>query len=165
MKRIISVLLILGMLLTGCAFDSPKRDNTITFYYLRSDYSYGSDSQVIVPEVREAPVSRNDLSYLMALYLMGPAEEENISPLPAGMRIIKTEEQGGNVTLNLSYPSALQPPVRFTLTCACLAMTCFALTDAETVTVTCSDQTLTLSRSSLTLYDDSAANQPTEETQ
>lgn len=164
MRRMIPIILILAMLLSGCSWASSQKDNTVTFYYLRSDFLYGYDSQVIVPEARENPGSRRDLSYLMALYLMGPAEEEHETPIPAGMRIIKAEERNGLITLNLSYPYAI-PQVRFTLICSCLAMTCFDLTDAETVTVTCSDQTITMSRSSLSLSDDSAANQATEETQ
>ena len=164
MRRTICVILILAMLLGGCSLTSSKQENTVTFYYLRSDYQYGYDSQVIVPEVRENPGSRRDLSYLMALYLMGPAEEEHETPIPAGMRIFKAEEKDGLVTLNLSYPSAI-PQVRFTLICSCLAMTCFDLTDAQTVTVICGEQTITMSRGSLSLYDDSAASQTTEETQ
>lgn len=165
MKRFTALILIIATLLTGCRFLVPHDDDPITFYYLQSDFSYGLDADVIVSEVRESAGHRRELSYLMALYLMGPVEEEHLSPLPAGTRIFKTEVADSSVKLHLSDAALSLSPERYTLACACLALTCFDLTDAQTVTIICTDQSITMSRSSLTLRDDSAANQTTEETQ
>lgn len=165
MKRFAATLLILSFFLGGCQLLVPRDNDPITFYYLQSDFSYGHDADVIVSEVRESAGHRRDLSYLMALYLMGPAEEEHLSPLPAGTRIFKTEEADGMVKLHLSETALTLQPERYTLACACLALTCFDLTDAQSVTILCSDQSITISRNSLTLNDDSAANYATEETQ
>lgn len=164
MKRIIALLVLICMLLSGCSFFEERMLDSVTFYYLQTEYAYGKNPSVIVSETREAAGHRDDLSYLLALYLMGPAEEEHRSPLPPGTRILKSEQKGTKITLELTNPFYSYADAELTLACACLTMTCLDITDAEEVTVIFGEQEITMSRSSLTLLDDSKTNTALEET-
>ena len=157
MKRYVTLLLLFSLLLSGCGFFAEHIKEPVTFYYLRSEFQYFSQDGVIAPEEREASGHRDDLSYLMALYLMGPAEEELVSPIPRGTRIYKTEETRSGITLYLSDTSATMDNMEFSLACTCLSLTCLDLTDTPSVTVTSGERTLTMSRETLTLYDGSTA--------
>ena len=165
MKRIIPIILVFAMLFSGCGIFEERLKEPVTFYYLRTEYQFGSESSVIVSEEREASGHRDDLSYLMALYLMGPTEEDHVSPVPRGTRIVNTQIDNGEVTLTLSEPMTALEDAEFTLMCACLAMTCLGLTDADQVTIVCKDRSITMTRSNLMLLDNGFEITATEETQ
>ena len=155
MKRVIAAVLLISLLLSGCGFFEERILEPVTFYYVRSEYDFGREPTVIVSEEREASGHRNDLAYLLALYLMGPAQEEHRTPLPPGTRILNPVQKGDNITLELTTPAYTFADPELTLTCACLTLTCLDITDAETVTITYQERSFTMSRDSLTLMDDS----------
>ncbi len=159
MKRLLCLTLGLCLLLPGCG---ERLKEPVTFYYLRANYQYGSADGVIASEEREASGHRENLSYLLALYLMGPADEELSAPLPKSTRVLSAERSGHAVILELSDKELTD--AEFTLACACLTLTCLEMVGGETVTVTIGAHTATMSRDSLTLYD-SSAEAATEETQ
>ncbi len=165
MKRIAILMLTLSVFLSGCGFLSQRMIEPVSFYYLDEEYTFGQDSSVIVSEQREASGHRDDLSYMMALYLMGPTEEGHRSPIPRGTRIYIGEQSENDVKLMLSESALALSPEEFTLACACLTLTCLELTDGEQVTIVCGNNSIAMTRDSLTLQDDSAANTITEETQ
>lgn len=165
MKRWIPLLLLFSLIFSGCGFFSERIMEPVTFYYLQNSFHYGKDASVIVAEEREASGHRQELSYLLALYLMGPAEEEHRSPLPPGTRILKAEQTGSKVTMELTNPAYSFSDSELSLACACLTLTCLDITDAQEVSITYLERTVTMTRESLTLYDDSKENLPTEETQ
>ena len=66
-------MLSLCFLLSGCGFFGERIREPVTFYYLCADYQEKLCC-VIVPEEREASGHSGDLSYLLALYQIGPAE-------------------------------------------------------------------------------------------
>lgn len=149
MKRLTAMLLLLSMLLCGCA---DRLKEPVTFYYIREAYETDM-SDLIGSELREASGHRDDLSYLMALYLMGPADEELRSPLPAGTRIHFAELQNNTVILQLSDLPESMTDVQFTLACGCLTLTCLEITDAESVTIMSGDRSVTLDKDTLLLQD------------
>lgn len=157
MKRFLSLLFVLSLLLSGCGLFSPHIKEPVTFYYLRSEMQYFAKDGVISSEEREASGHREDLSYLMALYLMGPAEEELVSPIPRGTRIFKTTETEEGVSLHMSDTANTMTDIEFSLACTCLSLTCLELTDAPAVTITSGERTITIHRDALTLFDGSAA--------
>lgn len=165
MKRWIPLVLTVALLLSGCGFFSERVMEPVNFYYLENQFRYGKDASVIISEAREASGHRQDLRYLLALYLMGPVEEGHRSPLPPGTRIQKAEQTGNRVTMELVNPAYLFSDVELTQACACLTLTCLDLTDAQEVSITYLERTVTMTRENLTLFDDSKANQATEETQ
>ena len=163
MKRTLCLVLALCLILPGCAVSKERLREPVTFYYPRRQYQYGAEDGVISSEQREAAGHRDDLSYLLALYLIGPSDEALVSPLPWGTRILKTTQNGTTVTLKLSDTTPAMTDTEFSLACACLTLTCLSVTDAQAVKITSGSRSVTMSRDNLTLFDDSTT--ATEEIQ
>lgn len=157
MKRFFCIAMTLLLLLAGCASQGYR--DPVTFYYPRSQYQYGGDQSVIAREDREASGHRWDLEYLMALYLMGPSEEELRSPLPRGTQMLRVERKGSAITLTLSEVPSSMTDAAFSLACACLTRTCMSLTKTDSVTVVSGNRSITMTTENLILVDSSL---PTE---
>ena len=136
MKRILSLCLIAALLLSllGCRQETAS-ENTTDFYYLRASYVYGTEDGVIAPEPRDTSSRGNTLLHLLGLYLQGPLDDQLRSPFPAGCSLESVSLDGSTlcVTLDSSF-SSLQG-MDLTLACACLAKTCFSLTDVTQVQI------------------------------
>ena len=159
-KRILCLILSFSMLLSGCSFFGERIKEPVTFYYLCNRYQEDLCC-VIVSEEREASGHLEDLSYLLALYLMGPANDEYVSPLPAGTRVT-SQIKDGHILLELTNTSHVLSDVELSLAGACLTLTCLEITNAEDVTILCGDKEKTMSRSTLTLYDVTSESIPSE---
>jgi len=157
MKRCLTLILLFSLLLTGCSVYGERLKEPVTFYYLRDQYQYFSQDGVISSEEREAAGHRDDLAYLLALYLIGPADESLVSPLPKGTRIYTTEQDENGITLKISNTTESMTDIEYSAACVCLALTCFDLTDAEQVTVNSGDRSIAISRDSILLYDNITA--------
>lgn len=164
MKRFLCLTLIASVLLGGCFRQVPQNNESVTFYYLRSQYQYGNSQSIMGQEERQASGHREDLRYLMVLYLMGPTDEDLRSPLPAGTRVLSVEQEEGSVTVTLSEVPASMTDVAFSLTCACLTKTCMGLTGAESVTIISGSRIVTMGLTNLILTDSGEPTE-TEETQ
>ena len=162
MRRAFCLILAVCLLISGCSLSGERMREPVTFYYPRRVYQYGVEDGVIAAEQREASGHRKDLSYLLALYLIGPTDESLYAPLPRGVRFLKADQQDDTVTLELTDTTQSMTEAEFTLACACLTMTCLSITDAESVTILSGSRTVTMSRDNLTLYDNST--EATEET-
>lgn len=163
MKRILSLILVCSLLLSGCGFFGERIKEPVTFYYLCSNYQEDLCC-VIASEQREASGHSGDLPYLLALYSMGPTSDGLVSPLPTGSRITSAREDS-QVRLDLGISVETMSDIEFSLACACLTLTCLEISDAEEVSIQCVDRVRTLDRASLTLYDSTAETTPMEETQ
>ena len=159
--RFLCLLLCLCLFLPGCSGELMK--DPVTFYYPRREYQYGAEDGVISSEQREASGHTNDLRYLLSLYLIGPSSDELVSPLPWGTRLLGVSRENGTVTLELTDTAQSVTDTEFTLACACLTMTTLSITGGDEVTITSGSRSVTMSRDSLTLIDDSTAS-TTEET-
>lgn len=151
MKRFLSLILLFCLLLSGCTVLGETIKEPVTFYYVSDNYKHDME-QVIVPEIREASGHREDLPYLLALYSMGPATENLTSLLPANANIILTERTENAITLSLSGNSQNMTDANFSLTSACIALTCMELTDVQQVTVVCGERDVTIREDNLLLY-------------
>ena len=149
MKRIVAMILLMALLLCGCA---DKMREPVTFYYVRDSFEEDM-SQVIGTEQREASGHRDNLLYLLALYLMGPAEDSLVSPLPSYTTILSAEQMDSTVTVQLTDTTASLSDGQFTLACSCLTLTCLEITDAEYVTIISGNRSVTLGKDSLVLLD------------
>ncbi|MBD9116463.1 MAG: hypothetical protein EGQ10_04690 [Clostridiales bacterium] len=156
MKRFFCLLLCLCLVLPGCSSELMK--DPVTFYYPRREYQYGAEDGVISSEQREASGHADDLRYLLSLYLIGPSSEELVSPLPWGTRLLGVNRQDGTITLELTDTSFTMTDTEFTLACACLTMTTLSIVSGDEVTITSGGRSVTMSRDSLTLIDDSTAS-------
>lgn len=163
MKRLFPLLLALILPFSGCGLFTERLKEPVTFYYVRSGYA--SDmSQVIGTEQRDASGHRSDLSYMLALYLIGPSQEGLASPLPRGTQIYTAEVQSDGVHLKLSDTENTMTDAEFSLACACLSLTSMDLTGVARVTILSGSRTVTMSRENLALYDSGTPAATTEET-
>ena len=162
MKRFIIVLLTVCLILSGCSFGGEWIKEPVTFYYVRENYQKDME-QVLSSEVREAAGHRDDLPYLLALYSMGPSNDELISLLPKNTSIIPTERTNYSIALTLSENTQSMTDADFTLASACIAMTCMDLMEIQQVTVISGDRNITLREDNLML-NNSIVKKPQEET-
>ena len=151
MKRIICLITVLCLFLSGCSILGERVKEPVTFYYVWEDYQKDM-AQVIGSEIREASGHKTDLPYLLALYSMGPSKEGLKSPLPRNTRIIPTQRSANSMELTLSESVSVMTDVDFTLASACIAMTCMELSDVQQVQLTCEDRSITIHEDNLLLY-------------
>lgn len=163
MKKFLILALSVILLLPGCSFSRERIKEPVRFYYLQKDIQYRSEDGVITWEEREASGHRDNLSYLLAIYRMGPVSEELSLPFPAGTAILMMKEVDEEIHLILGNTAEGMSDVEFSLACACLTLTCTELTGIQNVTVTCGQKSLTMSRDSILRLDTSMSN-ATEET-
>lgn len=164
MKKFLTILC-LFVFLTGCA-----KDPDILFSYRQKDLQYGNRHGVIAQEVREAPGHENDPEYLLRMYLEGPLDDSLVSPFPKGTALESVTFSNRTVYVTLNEVYAGLDGMDHTIASACIAETCFSITNAETVVIKCHSQefgnkSITLTRESLVLSDDATAPvtlEPTE---
>ena len=147
MKRFLTLALLVIFCVSGCA-----SKETAFFYFCRAEYPYETEQSVIVGEKRDISGHTGHLDFLISLYLMGPLDMDYVSPFPTEVKLISTEFKDSNLTISLSEIKALSDS-EYTLACACMALTCVELTNAETVTVNSGSRCVTIDPNMLTLYD------------
>ncbi len=168
MIRLAAFILILSLLvlICSCSVLGYQKEDYVTFYYCQAEYIYADGDGVIAPEDRDVTGRTDDLEYLLPLYLVGPLDEDLASPFPARTQLISAQMQENTLTITLSETEKALTDSQFSLACACLTMTCLEITNAEQVTIICSDRSITMHRDSFLLYDDITLTQnTTEETQ
>ena len=157
MKQLICLFLIFSLLLCGCSSFGERIKEPATFYYLCGQYQKDLCC-VILTEEREASGHTDDLSYLLALYLMGPVSEECRSPLPSGTTVESIVYNANALTIELSDLDKTLSDAEFSLAGACLTMTCLDIVPARNVTVISGTRSVTMNQDSLSLFDSSGAD-------
>lgn len=155
MKRILIIFCLIAFLLCGCSSAGQRYKSPVTFYYIQEQYQYGSNAGVVSSEEREAAGHTEDLSYLMALYLMGPSEDGLVSPISRGTRVLEVKRSGTSINLSLSDTVSSMSDTDFTKACACITLTLLDLTDAQKVTIQSGTRNVTMSRDTIILFDNS----------
>ena len=160
MKR--SLLLLISLLILLSCTACGSQDESFLFFYPRAEYAFGEADAVIAPEEREAPGHEADLDYLLTLYLEGPLDASLVSPFPRGTGLAGFTESDDTLYVTLSSAFGALDGMEHTIAAACLAYTCFDLTDVQTVVIQCDSETygnrsITLHRDSLLLTDDTTA--------
>ena len=150
MKKWISLLLTVLILLScsGC-----QRNQKADFYYTRGEIQYGIADGVISGETRNLPGDDKDLEFLLKLYLEGPVSKELVNPFPKGTSLLSLVQTDKTIFLTFSDAFAQQESLEYIISCACIASTCFSLTDAYTVTIVSNETSITMTRENLILSD------------
>jgi len=162
MNRLICSLLCFCLLLTGCSISGERIKEPVVFYYVREDYRKDMDP-VIASEIREASGHSEDLSYLLALYSIGPSQKDLKAALPRNTKIVLTERTEEHIVLTLSEGVLTMTDADYTLASACLALTCMELIAVPQVTIVCGDRTITMQRDTI-LLEQNLTDYPQEET-
>lgn len=158
MKRILCFILPL-LILTGCALQKNEVQDPVSFYYLRAEVSYDDASGIISSETAEATGRIGDLRYLLTLYLAGPSNDQLRSPYPKNVALIDISVTHPAMTLTLEGAFDAMEDLEISKACACLALTCFGMTDCQTVSIHLLDReenstkTIEITRDSLILED------------
>lgn len=163
MKRLLFSFILLSILMSGCSSLGHLVKEPVVFYYVHEDYTQNM-GQVIVSEIREASGHRDDLSYLFALYSMGPSNEELIAPFPRNTVILPIEHTGESIVLNVSDNIMHYTDAEYTLASTCIALTCMEITNVQSVTVVCEDRSVTIEKDQLLLQSSIVQNQQEEQT-
>lgn len=150
MKRLICFALCFCCL-CGCSITGERMKEPVVFYYVRDDYQKDMEP-VIASEIREASGHSGDLAYLLALYSMGPSQENLKAVLPRNTRILSSESTDHGVVVTLSEAAMTLTDADFTLASACLALTCMEIMDTQQVTIVCDDKSITMQKDTLMLH-------------
>lgn len=157
MKR--GICFVLAVLCLFCLNGCNRKDE-ILFFYPRTEIQYGSADAVIASEPREIDSAGNDMTFLLKLYLEGPISQELHSPFPRGTTLESLSYAGGQLFVVLNEPFSELENMDYLIACACIASTCFALTEATSVTVKTQKTSITLTRDNLVLEDIATASSP-----
>lgn len=151
-QKLFTLILLLMIFLTAC---QPVNLDSVTFYYFRESdqYQYFEDNGVICTENRDLLGHRSDLQYMAGLYLAGPLEEGMASPFTKSTRLLSIQQVDSEILVELSEHTAVLTDSEFTLSSACLAMTCMDFTPCDAVTVTAGDRSVTLTLENIVLFD------------
>ncbi len=140
MKRFLCLLLstlLLGSIL-GCHYnENGDILEPVEFCYLRNNdqFLYGTQSGVFGTEIREAAGHRDDVNYLLSMYMRGPQSSHLRSPFPTGCRLRDIRYNGSTICLVLTGELLTLTNTDLTLACAALSLTCLGLSDVTAVRI------------------------------
>lgn len=154
MKKWTILFLVCLLLLSGCGRKGKPLFDPVYLYYPRTEYGYGSEDSVITWEAMDSTGHTEDWEYLLGEYFAGPVDEGLYNPFPEGTRLVSAQVREDAFFLELSPEALSMQEHQFTLGVSCLSMTCFELTQVQSVTVTCESRHFTISRDSMLLLDD-----------
>ena len=161
MKRLVCLLMTVGILLSLFGCSSAKMDS-VSFYYCRKPdaYQYFKSDGVITSEDRDLTGHTKDLHYLIALYLAGPLDETLVSPFPKKTRLLEVSFNNNHVDLELTNLAGSLSDSEFSLAAACLAQTCMEFVDCGSATIKSGIRRITITSDNVVLHDDLSQNSP-----
>ena len=165
MKRILAVLLLL-CLLPGCTYSD--RQDLLHFYYPTASVSFGGSQGVLGSEDRDLGSHREDLKYLVTMYLSGPADKSLRNGFPANVKLVSCEIRRQQVRILLSGDLDSLSHLERALVCAGLAKTVLEASGMSAVRIATEegalsgDGALIFDADSL-LLEDNASEMPEEE--
>lgn len=137
MKRVLCYILVLVLIfsMAGCSTASNSNKKSEKFYYCTNPVSYGKETSVVSPEIREFHNHNGNTISIINEYLAGPISDKYSSPFPSGVRVISISERDRVVTICLSSQFSTLTDMRLTIAAACLSLTIFDLLKAESVII------------------------------
>ena len=112
-KRIVCALLILALLLTGCA-KSQEEKWELRLFYPAPEYEAGGDvlhSQAVDWSQQEGKEAAEQVKQVVSLLLNKDGSMDFPSPLPQGTELLRCSVSGGIATLDLTsrWPTTASP--------------------------------------------------------
>lgn len=152
MKKYICLVLSALFLLAGC---SSGENNNVPFFYCRDTaaYQYFEEDGVIQKETRDLPGHRNDLHYMIGLYLAGPIKEGLESPFPTSTQILSLHLEEDILSIELSDLTNTLTDSEYTLACACLTLTCLNIAQCSAVQISSGNRSIRMSNETMILFD------------
>lgn len=160
MKKRLSLLLIVCMILSGCMNQDSSYITELKFYYPLQSADYTMGAAYVQPESREGDGMDKSLTNMLNVYLAGPIDPITYRmPFQYNTHVESISRGSKMLEITLSRGFATYTGLDLTIACACLTMTCLELTDAEVIRIRAKDATLDgaefieMSRDSLLLMD------------
>jgi hypothetical protein len=143
MKKCFILLLILCLLLAGCARQQTSLITTLKFYYPLQVADYTLGASYIQPELREGAGVDKSLKNMLNLYLKGPKDQITFQmPFRYNTQVVSISRGSTMLDITLNRGFANYTGLDLTIACACITMTCIELTDVTVVRIRAENTTL-----------------------
>ena len=143
MRKIIAVVLLLCLILTGCAGEDRRYITALKFYYPLQTADYTMGAAYLQPELREGGGLDKSLSNILNLYLQGPHDKEIYQmPFHHNAQVVSITRSSSMLDITLTANFGTYSGTDLTIACACITMTCLELADVQTVRIRAKDATL-----------------------
>lgn len=136
MRRVFLWILMAACLLTwsGCGGSaSDQQEQSLSYYYLYAERSFGPAEGVLGSETRQIPQPMGAWSELLNAYFAGPQRGDLSSPFPQELRCVDTSLDDGVLTVVLNDAWEELRGISETLATACLTRTVLQLPDIKGV--------------------------------
>lgn len=159
MKRIVAMLL-LAVLLTGCAGDAAEQPGDFDFYYR----SVKEETAVLLPEPVTLDAGTLSLRELMDRYLQGPSDKQLRTVVPEEWTLQSVYLDADTAVLIFYDANFNRPAIEISLARAAIAKTLLQLDAVQKVSITLSgkDDSVTLTQKDLLFTDTSMQPQQEE---
>lgn len=159
MKKWFCVLLVLILILPGCAKEEPL-ENPVRFYYRRSDISHFDSTGALSSEEREAgPLwgATGDMLgpcfYLLNQYVKGPESDKLEQTFPEGSAVVDLKYVEDKLSIVVNGAFAQLTGIDLSLACACLTLTACEMTGAKRAEISAENGLLDGSSAVIMVYD------------
>ncbi len=165
MKKLILALLILCLLLPGCAAQQ-KQPNEVAFYYPMNQMDYSVGTSYLQCEMRSKAMTGEIMSDILNQYLQGPMDKSTYAmPFPQNAKVYAIIIENGIMDITLTGEFATYTGIQLTIACACIAKTGIGLTGVDGVRIRAYQTTLDgmeyieMNDASVLLVDNTARNE------
>ena len=160
LKKQVSLLLALALLMAVCGCTQPQMSSPGSFYYKCAQPQFDAENSVIQAEQRELAEVHDDMKQMLELYLLGPQDPSLVSPFPRNTHVVDASIGNQTLYLTLSEEFAQLSGVDLTIACGCITRTAAALFPIDQVHfqvegASQSGSSFTMSPDHLQLIDDS----------
>ena len=160
MRQFLSFVCVVAALfcLFGCTNQAENFKDPVDVFYCTSPIKYNSLEGVFARERRDFAGWSGNLQGFLNEYVTGPKSNGLTSPFPLGALILTLEQEETAISLLLNIHFSRLSPNELTLACACLSLTLFQLTNAESVSFQIDGASedraiITMTRENLSLMD------------
>lgn len=131
MKKLISMICIALLVLSGCFYSDPEHSKK-EFCYLQQNYLHSSARTILSSEKRSIEGSPE---MIIRSYLSGPKSVNLISPFPEGTELCSLTLTEGCIEIDLGDAFASVTDMNLTIASGALAQTCFHVFKVNTVII------------------------------
>ena len=161
MKKLIIfvIVTVLSLYTFGCKHRDANYDAPATFYYVQNQDTLDLSDHMIRGETHETTHLNSNLSEIMNTYFEGPASISNRSPFPAGLSVVRLDQNEDRIHLTLNNVFTQLEGLDLSVASTCISMTLFELTGCNCVelsaenTLSNKEEIIVISRDMLYLSD------------
>jgi len=135
MKRKLCIILVITLLLSGCAKNPANKHKSPVFYYPEAEIQYHTPQGILIEYQIPDNIKNSDLHDMLCVYLNGPADNQYSNPFPAGTKLQSISIADNNAILTLSKEYAELGQFPMIIASSCLTKTVCNLTKTNMITI------------------------------